>query len=387
MKNDIILRFGMTLIIGFAGGYICSNLVNKDKLDFFDKFSDFAKVENFLDKKGKINDSQHNAAIEEAVNSYYTKCTDKYFYYHKDSSTTDAINIVNNSPMAIDNGFKIDCTSDGSMIISSVENDSYAYKQGLRQGDIILSIGERIIANKGFAKTAHYILGKNGTSVQISLIRDGKNLSITYERKFKEKEKIQKHKMIGKVCYINYQSGFNMLTENDMPDAVKECDKSAESYIIDLRNNPGGQTEISINSADVFCNAHKNVLTEYYYTGKKNSYDLTDGAIDQNKKIVLLVNNKSASSSEIFTAVMKQFYPNTTIVGTNTFGKGIFQYIYDFSDGSEIKYTAGYYTVGNWECYQGKGIAPDVEVNMDSSLIGTDKDTQLQKAIDLLNNK
>lgn len=377
----------MTLIIGFAGGYLCSNLVNKDKLAFFDKFSDFAKVENFLDKKGKINESQHNAAIEEAVNSYYTKCTDKYFYYYKDSNVTNTINIVNNSPMAIDNGFKIDCTSDGSMIISSVENDSYAYKQGLRQGDIIVSIGKRIIADKGFGSTASYILGKNDTSDKITLIRNGKTVTLTYKRKFKDNEEIQKYKMMGKICYINYQSGFNMLTENDMLDAVKECDKSAESYIIDLRNNPGGEIGIALSSADVFCNAYKNVIKKHLYNGKTESFDLTDGGIDQSKKIVLLVNDKSASSSEIFTALMKQFFPNTTIVGTNTFGKGIFQYIYDFSDGSEVKYTAGYSTIGNWECYQGKGIAPDVEVNMDSSLIGTDKDTQLQKAIDLLENK
>ena len=63
MKNNIILRFGMTLIIGFAGGYLCSNLVNNDKLAFFDKFSDFAKVENFLDKKGKIRYNYFRALV------------------------------------------------------------------------------------------------------------------------------------------------------------------------------------------------------------------------------------------------------------------------------------------------------------------------------------
>ena len=81
---------------------------------------------------------------------------------------------------------------------------------------------------------------------------------------------------------------------------------------------------------------------------------------------------------------MKQFYHDTIIVGTTTFGKGIFQYVEEFENGGRLKYTAGYFTVGDWECWQGKGISPDVEVGMDRSLIGTDDDIQLQTAIKLL---
>ena len=68
----------------------------------------------------------------------------------------------------------------------------------------------------------------------------------------------------------------------------------------------------------------------------------------------------------------------------NTFGKGIYQYDETLSNGGVLHYTAGYYTVGDWECYQGTGIAPDIEVPMDSSLIGTDDDVQLKKCLDLL---
>ena len=103
----------------------------------------------------------------------------------------------------------------------------------------------------------------------------------------------------------------------------------------------------------------------------------------EGKKVVLLVNNNTASSAEIFTAALKQ-HIEVTIVGENTRGKGVYQIVNLLDNGDQFKYTAGTYTVGDWECYQGVGIAPDVEVPMDRELIGTDDDIQLKKALELL---
>ena len=109
--------------------------------------------------------------------------------------------------------------------------------------------------------------------------------------------------------------------------------------------------------------------------------DTEDGKLTD-APVVLLTNEKTASAAEIFTALLKQ-YDDATIVGTNTFGKGIFQNVATFHR-NVIHYTDGYFKVGDWDCWQGVGIAPDIDVEMDSALIGTSEDVQLQKALELL---
>ena len=184
--------------------------------------------------------------------------------------------------------------------------------------------------------------------------------------------------MIDDVTYIEI-SAFGEFSAGHMSSIIDDVEK-AEKIIIDLRNNPGGQNEYMIQAVDYFVDAGEAYM--HGYDGTEEVYSATDGAIDV--PIVLLVNEKTASAAEIFTSMCMQFGRNVTVVGTNTFGKGIFQQEADLSDGGKLHYTAGYFTVGDWECWQDKGIAPDIEVEMDSALIGTDEDIQLQKALELL---
>jgi len=100
--------------------------------------------------------------------------------------------------------------------------------------------------------------------------------------------------------------------------------------------------------------------------------------------MVVITNEKTMSAAEILTALLKQYGEDVKLVGTKTYGKGIFQKEKELSNGGILRYTAGYITVGDWECYQGKGIEPDYEVEMDSSSIGSDDDIQLKKALKLL---
>jgi carboxyl-terminal processing protease len=148
-----------------------------------------------------------------------------------------------------------------------------------------------------------------------------------------------------------------------------------------LRNNPGGEISVALSSADPFIN--KAEVRTRQFDGAVSSQETNDG-VDYDVPIVLLVNENTASSAEIFTALLKQ-YADTTIIGTNTFGKGIYQN-YAVFKGNYLQYTAGYTEVGDWETYNEKGIAPDIEIAMDydENIIGTDEDIQLQKAIEIL---
>ena len=197
---------------------------------------------------------------------------------------------------------------------------------------------------------------------------------------------VNTYQLFDNIVYINssnfFLDGIQGFTHffRDYPEP--ECD----GFIIDLRQNIGGMTDYSINLLSDFLSPVDNLEISYYYDGTTKTRNISKDSKKTSADVVILVNEKTASSAEIFTSAMKQFYDgNVTIVGTKTKGKGTFQEFISLSDNEQIKYTAGKYTVGNWQCYDGVGISPDVEISMDyePEIICTDDDIQFQSALDL----
>lgn len=156
-----------------------------------------------------------------------------------------------------------------------------------------------------------------------------------------------------------------------------------KGFIIDLRENIGGYTDDCTNMLGHFLDS-RTVAQYQYYNGDTENIDVSGTA--RTEKVIILVNEHTASAAEIFTAAMKQFYQgDVTVLGTKTRGKGTFQLSQNLSEDEYFRYTAGYYTVGNWQCYDGVGITPDIELSMeyDPDIICTDEDIQLQAALDL----
>lgn len=158
-----------------------------------------------------------------------------------------------------------------------------------------------------------------------------------------------------------------------------------DGYIIDLRNNMGGYTDYCLSILGNFLDQPLTVGEYHYYNGNSKDLNVSGYKNTNGEKVVILVNENTMSAAEIFTASMKQFYNDITVVGTKTYGKGTFQEYEYLPDDEQFKYTAGYYTIGDWQCYDGVGIAPDIEVAMDYNpdIICTDDDIQLQTAFDL----
>lgn len=325
-------------------------------------------------------DFDDEAAKLGIINGYLEGGGDKYTYYfpfYNTDPVEENKNYINTAGTAKASGFQIDVSADGNILLTEITPNLAADKQGLKVGDVITHIDGVSVSEKGFENYANKILGKQDTEVKLTVNRDGESFDMTFKR---DNELIRdvNLKMIDDVTYIEI-SAFGEFSAGHMSSIIDDVEK-AEKIIIDLRNNPGGQNEYMIQAVDYFVDAGEAYM--HGYDGTEEVYSATDGAIDV--PIVLLVNEKTASAAEIFTSMCMQFGRNVTVVGTNTFGKGIFQQEADLSDGGKLHYTAGYFTVGDWECWQDKGIAPDIEVEMDSALIGTDEDIQLQKALELL---
>ena len=374
-KSNLIAAgmFGAVIFAGIGAGGMY--LKNKQAIEFAEKYPAVFEIYDYM-KDTEIGQPE-NAAEDVQINSFLKLYDDKYTYYESPSANAkdETVKMVNTSPTAYGCGFKIDFDDENNLYFSDIIVDMPAYEQGFRTGDIILAVDGKNIENSEDAKA---LMGKKSTDAKLKIMRGSKEQEITLTR-FSNTEKAMgvESELMGDILYVKYSS-MNM-GAGAFTDALKN--NNFKSVIIDLRNNPGGEVSTAINSADPFIN--KAEVRTVQLDGNVTKYETADG-IDYDVPIVLLVNGNTASSAEIFTALLKQ-YADTTIVGTNTFGKGIYQN-YAVFNGGYLQYTAGYTEVGDWESYHGKGIAPDVETEMeyDESIIGTDKDIQLQKALEIL---
>lgn len=187
--------------------------------------------------------------------------------------------------------------------------------------------------------------------------------------------------MNGNVLYVKI-NGFVWGTNLSFGSKTDELMPKARAVIIDLRGNLGGDITEAQNISDRFL---KTGVTHCFIDNADDyDFEMGDSGNEIDLPVVILVNGETASASEMMTALFMQNYDNVTVIGTTTYGKGVFQDEKELSNGGILRFTNGYYTVGDWECYQDVGIEPDITLEMDESLIGTLSDTQLKKALEIL---
>ena len=373
-KMDWKVPFVWGCAFSLAAGAFVNYLANKKKIDFANAYPIVIETQEFM---GDTDAPEINATEKNQINAYLALYGDKYTFA-KDSDVESEEFItryVNESATALGCGFQIEFRGEGELYFSDVEPDMPAALSGIMRGDKVVSVDGVKISDYVSAKE---LLGKEGTTVVLQLERDGQIIGLSFDR---VSDKLAasglSYKMYGDTLYVQHTSfSKNALT------GFKEILESSEfdSLIIDLRGNGGGNTSEAVSTADLFVPAGKQV-TSYHYNGSVDALATSDEPT-YTVPIVLLVNGDTASSAEIFTGLLKQ-YSDTTIVGETTFGKGIFQE-YGTLRGCSVQFTAGYYTVGDWKCYHGYGIEPDVEVKMETGLIGTELDTQLEKALEII---
>lgn len=371
LKSIICIMISMTVGAGLV------YLANYKKIDFMNRYPEFLEVDEYAKDSLEIGVPE-NADKRIVADAYFRLYDDKYTFVEESLSPESkeyALEKVNNSSTAKESGFKIGFNESGQPYFSAVVEDMPADRQGIKVGDIIKNVDNFDVTEY---KHAVRLVGKDGETAKLIILRDGKEMEVDFVcSSDTEKMTGVSAEMYGDTLYASIDS-MEYESVSSFEKLLSESD--FKSIVIDLRENGGGYTQTAIAAADLFIGTSETVMhaknnsdSEVYKTDEEIVYDVP---------IVVLINEKTASAAEILTALLKQ-YGDATLVGTNTFGKGVFQNRGLFY-GESIRYTAGYYTVGDWECYNGKGIKPDVEIDMDSDYIGTDKDVQLEKALELL---
>lgn len=280
---------------------------------------------------------------------------------------------------------------DNLITIVSPMKGTPADRAGLKTDDKIIKInGEDFTADK-MDDAVKIMRGKPGEKVKITILRRDKNgkaqfLDFDIVREIIKVQTVSSKLLKDNIGYISI-SGFDTPTYNDFYKQYKELKKQGMTkLILDLRNNPGGLLTTSTQVVNTFLDGGL-IMYTLDKQNNKETINATKGADDI--KIVVLVNKGSASASEIVAGALKD-RKRATIVGTQTFGKGIVQTVYNMPDGEGLKLTTSAYYTPSGVNIHGKGIAPDVKVELNEevktiSIDNLDKDNQIQKAIEILN--
>ena len=284
--------------------------------------------------------------------------------------------------------------TDGLIVISPVE-DTPAFKAGILAQDLITKIDGKDTKGMDVNDAVKLIRGEEGTQVTLTIDRQGKQKDYNITR-----EKIEIHPVrasvkdsnIGKIGYIRLTT-FNENAAKDMQNAIKSQEKEdVVGYVLDLRSNPGGLLYSSINIARMWIN-DGTIVSTVDRKGVSDRESATHKALTQ-KPLVVLVNEGSASASEILSGAL-QDNKRGTLLGTKTFGKGLVQSVRPLGDGSGLAVTIAKYLTPSGRDINKHGIDPDVLVKLNEKQLkelygggadnlGSKNDPQFSKAIDVL---
>jgi len=263
---------------------------------------------------------------------------------------------------------------DGNYVVVAVNKDSPAEKAGIQAGDFILKADGKNYDTIDFMAAA--IRGEEGSEVKITYVHDGKEHTVSVIREEIVQHSVEYEMLDDKTAYIKVDS-FIESTDEDFSAALEDVEsKGAESLILDLRNNGGGLVDSCINITDEFLDKGMIMYVEAK-DGSRKEFNAEDGKTEM--KTVVLVNENSASASEILAAALKD--NGFEIVGAKTFGKGIIQSTAELNDGSALELTILQYFSPKGNAIHKKGVTPDYEVKNDEN---SNVDMQLEKAKELL---
>ncbi|MCW1888757.1 MAG: S41 family peptidase [Candidatus Moranbacteria bacterium] len=265
-------------------------------------------------------------------------------------------------------------------------DESPAEKAGLLAGDRIIQINGESTTNLSLDDAVKKIRGEKGTEVKLTIFRDGEEATreVAIVRDTIVVKSVRFEMKENNIALIRV-SRFGDDTTEGFADAVKQAkEKGAQGIVVDLRNNPGGYLEAAVSMGSLMLPAGKIVVMEETSNGTRKEMKTKGGDMISSLKTVVLINQGSASASEILAGALRENRDNITLVGKKSFGKGSVQELIPVTKDTAVKVTVAKWLTPKGNQINHVGISPDVEVDITRDDLTAKKDPQMDKALELL---
>ena len=344
---------------------------------------------NLIDQTLKdfyFDDIDDSKVLDNIYKAYVNAYGDKYTVYYTADEYAKIQESSNGAYYGI--GVVVRKNDDGTILVVEPYDGAPGKEAGMRKNDVIVTVNGESVADQELNSVVAKIKGDEGTTVNIGIRRDGSDdiAELTVTRR-KVEIKTVAYEMLDDSVGLITISEFDKVTAQQFKEAYAQLETlGMKGLVIDIRSNPGGLLNVVVDMLDEILPDGLIVYTEDKYGNRQEYNGSNPDVIDV--PLAVLVNGESASASEIFAGAV-QDYGAGTIIGTQTFGKGIVQTIRRMSDGSAIKYTMAKYFTPKGQDIHGHGVTPDIVEELSDEFnnlteYDASKDNQLQKAIEVI---
>jgi len=377
----------MKKIIFFVIIFLNLTNISYSNNQLYEKIDLFGEVLEKI-KKDYVEDVNESKMIDSAINGVL-QSLDPYSAY----MSPDLFKEMQTDTQGEFGGLGIEIGMEAGVVkVIAPIDDTPASKAGIKAGDYIVKINNQQVQGKSLMEAVKLMRGPVGTSITLTVRRKNvkKSLEFKITRKIIEIKSVSSE-ILGtekNLGYIRLKS-FNDNSDKQFLNTVKKFEKNfkIEGYILDLRNNPGGLLSKAINITDYFLDEGEIVSTKGRQISETRKFFAKKGDTIKGKPIIVLINNGSASASEIFAGALKD-HKRAIILGENSYGKGSVQSIVPLRNGGGIRLTISKYYLPSGDSISEVGVTPDIVVEEigDDFKINSENDNQLNYALKLFNS-
>jgi len=380
MKKKTILNFLTFILILF----LFNQKVISSENEIYEKIDVFGEVLEKINKE-YVDEINQSDSMDSAINGLL-QSLDPYSGY----MSPEIFNEMQTETSGEFGGLGIEVTMESGVVkVISPIDDTPASKAGIKAGDYIVKINDTQVQGKSLSEAVELMRGPVGSSIELTIRRRGERKALTFNvtREIIQIKSVKAELLEKNIGYIRLTS-FNENSAGQIKKEINkfEKNKNLKSYILDLRNNPGGLLSQAIKISDFFLDNGEIVSTKSRQQSENRKWFAKKGDLTKGKTILVLINYGSASASEIVAGALKD-HKRAILIGENSYGKGSVQSIIPLKNKGAIRLTVAKYYLPSGKSISEVGVSPDIEIDEESDdfKIKTETDNQLNYAIKLLN--
>ena len=371
-------------LIIFCTQFLFLEKVNSAEIDIYKKIDLFGEVLEKINKE-YVDEINQSESMDSAINGLL-QSLDPYSSY----MSPEIFEEMQTETSGEFGGLGIEVSMEAGVVkVITPIDDTPASKAGIKAGDYIVKINDIQVQGKSLSEAVDLMRGPVGSGIELIVRRRGAKKALTFNvvREVIEVQSVKSELLENNIGYLRLTS-FNDNSSQQIKKQIKKLkkNKNLNSYILDLRNNPGGLLSQAIKISDFFLENGEIVSTKSRKKSENRKWFAKKGDILDGKTLLVLINYGSASASEIVAGALKD-HKRAILVGENSYGKGSVQSIIPLKNKGAIRLTVAKYYLPSGKSISQVGVRPDIEVNEegDDFRIKTDTDNQLNYAIKLLN--